>query len=46
MASQTKKRKRVKDWKDKPNKANLKAYMKRIKSNTEILKKLAQKDES
>lgn len=44
MASQTKKAKRIRSWKNKPNKANLKANMKRIEKNREILQELASKD--
>jgi len=45
MASKTKKRKRVRAWKNKPNKVNLKADMRRIQRNREILKELASEDE-
>ena len=44
MTSHTKKAKSIRKWKDKPNKANLKADMKRIQKNTEILKEAAAKD--
>jgi len=44
MASKTKKAKNIRNWKDKPNKANLKANTKRIQKNTEILRELASKD--
>ena len=44
MASQTKKAKMIRSWKNKPNKANLKANMKRIEKNIELLQKLASKD--
>jgi hypothetical protein len=44
MTSPTKKKKRIASWKDKPNKANLKASKKRIDKNTEILRELASKD--
>ena len=44
MASQTKKAKRIRNWKSKPNKANLKADMKRIEKNRRILEELASKD--
>ena len=44
MTSKTKKAKAIRKWKDKPNKANLKANMKRIEKNTEILKELSLKD--
>ena len=46
MASNAKKRKKIKDWKSKPNKANLKADRKRIRNNLEILRDLASKDEA
>ena len=41
MASKTKKLRAMKNWKDKPNKANQKADMKRIEKNREVLKDLA-----
>jgi len=41
MASNRKKTKRIRNKKDRPNKANLKANMKRIQKNTEILRELA-----
>jgi hypothetical protein len=44
MASKTKKAKAIRKWKDKPNKANLKADTKRIEKNREILKELSLKD--
>jgi hypothetical protein len=44
MTSPTKKKKRIASWKDKPNKANLKANKKRVDKNTEILRELASKD--
>jgi hypothetical protein len=46
MASSTKKRKKIQSWKRVPNKANLKANMKRIKKNVEILRDLAEKDQA
>ena len=46
MASNSKKTKAIRDRKTKPNKANLKANMKRIQKNTEILRELAGKDRS
>jgi len=45
MASKTKKTKRIRDRKKRPNKANLKTDMKRIQKNIEILRDLAAKDE-
>ena len=45
MASKRKKTKRIRDRKKKPSKANLKADMKRIQKNKEILRDLASKDE-
>jgi hypothetical protein len=45
MTSKTKKAKAIRKWKDKPHKANLKAHMKRIEKNREILKELSLKDE-
>jgi hypothetical protein len=44
MTSDSKKIKAIRTWKDRPHKANLKASMKRIKRNTEILRELAEKD--
>ena len=44
MTSDSKKIKAIRTWKDKPHKANLKANIKRIQKNTEILRKLAEKD--
>jgi hypothetical protein len=41
MASNTKKAKRIRQRKRKPNKRNLKANMKRLSRNDEILKELA-----
>ncbi|MBW2063779.1 MAG: hypothetical protein JRJ03_02480 [Deltaproteobacteria bacterium] len=41
MASKTKKTRRIRDRKKRPNKANLKADMKRIKRNTELLRELS-----
>lgn len=46
MASKTKKTKRVRDRKKKPNKANLETDRKRIEKNLEILRDLAEKDAS
>ena len=42
MASNTKKMKRIRDNKRKPNKANLKADLKRIQMNAERLRELAE----
>ena len=44
MASKTKKARNIRKWKEKPNKANLKADAKRIEKNREILKDLAAAD--
>jgi len=44
MTSNSKKMKAIRTWKDKPHKANLKANIKRIQKNTEILRELAEKD--
>jgi hypothetical protein len=44
MTSDSKKIKAIRTWKDRPHKANLKASMKRIKKNMEILRELAEKD--
>lgn len=44
MTSPTKKAKRIRIWKTKPNKANLRADKKRIDKNLEILRELASKD--
>ena len=44
MASGSKKRKRIRARKAAPNKANIKANMKRIQNNIEILRDLAAKD--
>ena len=46
MASNTKKRKRIQSRKSAPNKANLKANIKRIRKNAEILRNLAEKDQA
>ena len=46
MASKTKKTKRIRDRKKRPDKSNLKADMKRIQKNLEILRNLAEKDGS
>ena len=46
MASKTKKTKRIRDRKKRPNKSNLKVDMKRIQKNLEILRNLAEKDGS
>jgi hypothetical protein len=43
MASNAKKAKAIRKWKDRPNKANLKADIKRIQKNAEILRELAEK---
>ena len=45
MVSTGKKTKRIRDRKKRPNKANLKADMKRLQKNREILRDLAAKDE-
>jgi hypothetical protein len=44
MTSNSKKMKAIRTWKEKPHKANLKADMKRIQKNIEILRELAEKD--
>jgi hypothetical protein len=44
MSSNAKKTKAIEKWKDRPNKANLRADIKRIQKNAEILRKLAEKD--
>ena len=41
MASKTKKAKRIRQWKDKPNKENQKKDKERIQKNVEILRELA-----
>ena len=46
MASNSKKRKRIRSNKKKPHRANLKADKKRIEKNKEILAELAAKDAS
>ena len=46
MAAKGKKTKRIRDRKKSPNKANLKADMRRIQRNREILRDLAVKDEA
>jgi hypothetical protein len=46
MASNAKKTKAIRNWKNKPNKANQKADSKRIQKNTEILRELAEKDKA
>jgi hypothetical protein len=46
MASNTKKAKKIRGRKQAPNKVNLKANMKRIQKNAEILRELAEKDSS
>jgi len=45
MVSKAKKTKRIRDRKKRPNKDNLKADMKRLQKNREILRDLAAKDE-
>ena len=45
MASKTKKLNRIRNRKKRPNKANLKANMKRTQKNLEILRDLETKDE-
>jgi hypothetical protein len=44
MSSNAKKAKAIRKWKDKPHKANLKADIKRIQKNAEILRELAEKN--
>ena len=44
MGSSAKKTGRIRDRKKSPNKKNLKADMKRIQKNNEILRELASKD--
>ncbi len=44
MASDTQRAKRIRNWKKKPNKGNLKADMKRTDRNREILRELAAKE--
>jgi hypothetical protein len=46
MASNTKKAKRIRARKKKPNKRNLKANLKRIQRNAEILNELASRTET
>ncbi len=46
MASNTKKTKRIRARKKRPNKANLKATLKRIQRNAEILRELASTEET
>jgi len=46
MTSKAKKTKAIRAWKTKPNKANLRADMKRTQKNLEILRKLAEKDKA
>ena len=46
MTSKRKKTKRIRDRKKSPNKTNLKADMKRIQRNREILRDLAVKEEA
>ena len=46
MTSPAKKTKSIRNRKKRPNKANLKADMKRIQKNREILKELASKDKT
>lgn len=43
MASKTKKMKRVRQWKQKPNKKNQKKDQERFQKNIEILRELASK---
>lgn len=45
MASKTKKLKAKQKAKDKPNKPNMKADVKRVQSNTAILRELDSKDQ-
>jgi hypothetical protein len=44
MTSNAKKTKAIRKWKDKPNKANLRANIKRVQKNAEILRELAEKN--
>jgi len=44
MASNTKKTRRIRKNKRRPNKENLKKYMLRIKQNAEILRKLEEEN--
>ncbi len=46
MASNSKKTKRIRSRKAKPNRRNLKADQKRIQRNAEILKELASKEKA
>ena len=46
MTSKAKKTKAIRKWKDKPNKANLKADIRRNQKNIEILRELAEKDKA
>jgi hypothetical protein len=46
MASNTKKTKNIRNRKKRPNKSNMKANMKRIQRNVEILRELASKNEN
>lgn len=46
MASNSKKTKRIRARKSKPNKANLKKNQRRIQENARILKKLAEVEKS
>lgn len=46
MTSLKKRTKAIRKWKDKPNKANQKADLKRNQMNTEILRELAAKEKA
>ncbi len=46
MASKSKRTKAIREWKEKPNKANQKADRKRFQKNVEILRQLAEKDKT
>ena len=46
MASNSKKTKKIRGWKKKPNKANLKADLKRTQKNNDVLRELASKEEN
>ena len=46
MTSNAKKTKAVRNWKNKPNKVNQKADIKRIQKNVEVLRELAEKEKT
>ena len=46
MASNSKKRKRIRNRKKAPNRSNLKTYLERIQRNTEILRDLASNEKA